>query len=480
MKHTLYIIIGLLYGTGAMAQAVSDTEARYIVDGVSVSDFKMERNGNFLSLDMNLDLSNLDVDGNRAVLLTPRLVNGKDSVDLGSIGIYGRRRYYYYVRNGEAMLTGTDEQSFKASDKPEHIAYMRVFPYEEWMNGASLSLYRSDYGCCSSLLAEQIGQIGVHVERVAFFPDLVYVRPQAEAEKCRSLEGSAYIDFPVDQTVIYNDYRRNTAELGKIQATIDSVRNDNDITITQVWLKGYASPESPYSHNRDLAIGRTAALSKYIQQLYKFDDGVIATDYEPEDWAGLRRYVEQSNIDHRTEILAMIDSDMDPDAKERKIKLTYPVEYRFLLQNCYPALRHTDYRIAYTIRSYSKVEEIERIMKERPQNLSLNELYLVAQQYEPGTDEFSEVFETAVRMFPDDETANLNAANAAMRRGDNAGARKYIDKAGSSPEALYARGALAIRMEDYETAVKFLQMAQEAGLEQAARTLEELPARIRK
>lgn len=462
------MIIALL---GMCTMAEAQTGRQTIVDGVSVGDLKMERNGGYMVVDMTLDLKDLDVDGNRAVLLTPRLVNGNDSLDLQSVGIYGRRRYYFYVRNGESMLA-EDEQSFKASEKPDDIAYHYIAPYADWMNGAKLSLHRSDYGCCSTLLAEQDGELGHHVE--AFFPELVYVRPQAETVKSRSLEGSAFIDFPVDKTVIYPDYRRNTAELGKIQATIDSVRNDRDVTITQVWLKGYASPESPYAHNTELAIGRTEALKKYIQQLYKFEEGIIATDYEPEDWAGLRRYVEQTNLDHRTEILALIDSDMDPDAKEAKIKRSYPEEYRFLLQNCYPALRHTDYRIAYVIRSYSDVEEIKRLMRTQPQKLSLNEFYLAAQEYEPGTDEFTEVFETAVRMFPDDTVANLNAANAAMRRGDNTGAARYLERAGDSPEAVYARGSLAVRMKDYETARKYLNEAKALGLEQAGITLEEL------
>lgn len=462
------MIIALL---GMCTMAEAQTGRQTIVDGVSVGDLKMERNGGYMVVDMTLDLKALDVDGNRAVLLTPRLVNGNDSLDLQSVGVYGRRRYYFYVRNGESMLA-EDERSFKASERPDDIAYHCIAPYAEWMNGAKLSLHRSDYGCCNTLLAEQDGVLGRHVE--AFFPELVYVRPQAETVKSRSLEGSAFIDFPVDKTVIYPDYRRNTAELGKIQATIDSVRNDRDVTITQVWLKGYASPESPYTHNTELAIGRTEALKKYIQQLYKFEEGIIATDYEPEDWAGLRRYVEQTNLDHRTEILALIDSDMDPDAKETKIKRSYPEEYRFLLQNCYPALRHTDYRIAYVIRSYSDVEEIKRLMRTQPQKLSLNEFYLAAQEYEPGTDEFTEVFETAVRMFPDDTVANLNAANAAMRRGDNTGAARYLERAGDSPEAVYARGSLAVRMKDYETARKYLNEAKALGLEQAGITLEEL------
>lgn len=470
MKKTHYMIIALLSLMVCSTARAQETA----VPGVSVSGLKMERNGAYMSVEMDIDLSGLDVDGNRAVLLTPRFARGADSLDLPSIGIYGRKRYYFYIRNGESMLSGSDEASYRAAKKPNHIAYSKIIPYEEWMDGATLSLHRSDWGCCNTMLAELVSPLGRHTDMVAFFPELVYVRPQAISVKSDSIEGSAFIDFPVDKTAIYPNYRRNAAELGKIQASIDSVRNDNDVTITSVWLKGYASPESPYAHNRDLAIGRTAALKRHIQQLYRFADSVIRTEYEPEDWAGLRRYVENSNLAHRREILAMIDSDMNPDAKEAKIKRAYPEEYRFLLQNCYPALRHTDYRIAYIIRSYSDVEEIKRLIHTHPQKLSQNEFYLAAQEYEPGTEEFTEVFETAVRMFPNDKTANLNAANAAMRRGDNAAAARYLEKAGNTVEAVYAKGALAIRNKDYAAARTYLEQAKARGLEQAGATLEQL------
>lgn len=469
MKKICYMMLALL-GMGVTAEA--QTPKQTIVNGVAVNGFKMEHNGGYMTVDMTLNLSDLDVDNNRAVLLTPRLVNGADSLDFPAVGIYSRRRYYFYVRNSESMLSGSGERSYKASEKPDSLIYNKIVPYESWMNGATLSLHRDDYGCCHTLLAEQDGMLGRHTE--AFFPTLVYVSPVAERVKSRSLEGSAYIDFPVNQTVIYPDYRHNTAELGKIQATIDSVRSDRDVTITSVWLKGYASPESPYAHNKNLAIGRTAALKQYISQLYHFGESIILTDHEPEDWKGLRRYVEQTNLTHKNEILTLIDSDLEPDVKEWKIKSSYPEDYRFLLQNCYPTLRHTDYRIAYDIRSYSDVAEIKRVMETRPQKLSLNEFYLVAQEYDPGTDEFFEVYETAVRMYPADETANLNAANAAMRRGNLDGAEHYLAKAGESPEAVYARGALAIRRQDYDKARRYFSEAKALGVKQAEITLNEL------
>lgn len=474
MRKTTIFVLATLLGLGSASESVAQ-KTQDVIPGVSVNGFAMTREGKYLAVEMAVDLTRLDVNSNRAVLLTPRLVNGTDSLDMPAIGIYGRRRYYYYTRNGMESISGDKETIFRASKKPDNIDYQNRVFFEDWMDGAALKFHRSDWGCCHEILAEYEGGLGTYHEE--FFPELVFVRPKAEIMKTRSLSGSAFIDFPVDQTVIYPEYRRNTVELGKIQATIDSVRGDNDVTITSVWLKGFASPESPYSHNTDLAVGRTKALKEHIRRLYDFPESIILTEYEPEDWEGLRRYVENSNLEHRAEILTLIDTDMDPDAKELKIKRTYPQEYRFLLQHCYPALRHTDYRIDYNIRSFNDAEEIKRIMAKQPGKLNLNEFYIVAGTCEPGTVEFTDVFETAVRMFPDDEIANLNAANAAIRQDNFEMARRYLAKAGGSAETEYAKGALAIREEDYKTAVVHMKKASQMGLQKAETILAELEKR---
>ena len=456
----------------AMA-CLSGTLRAQQIEGVRVDDLHMERNGNYLEVRMNVVTDGLQVENNRAVLLTPSIVQeGTDSLALPSIGIYGRTRYYQYVR-GEGLLTGPDEDAYRASEMPDTVAYRQIVPYESWMNHSQLGFMRRDFGCCRTLLDEQGFRLDGYHE--PWKPVFAYVRPEATGEKVFSLSGSAFVDFPVDQTAIYPDYRRNTTELGRIAATIDSVRGDRDITITSVHLKGYASPEGTYAHNTYLAKERTAALKRHILRLYDFEEETIRTDYEPEDWQGLRRYVEASGLAHRTEILECIDTPLDLDTKERRIRNNYPEDYRFLLRNCYPALRHTDYRIDYTVRHYSDVEEIKRILRTRPQKLSLEEFYLAAQTYEPGSEAFNEVFETAVRMYPDDETANLNAANTALQRRDLPTASRYLAKSGDSPEATYARGMLAYLAGDIQKARSLWQSALKEGVKQAEEALKQLP-----
>ncbi len=78
-----------------------------------------------------------------------------------------------------------------------------------------------------------------------FAPQFVYTRPKAQGEKIINLEGQAYIDFPVNRTEIYPDYRKNPLELQKILKTIDAVKGNSDATVKQISLKGFASPEGP-------------------------------------------------------------------------------------------------------------------------------------------------------------------------------------------------------------------------------------------
>ena len=255
------------------------------------------------------------------------------------------------------------------------------------------------------------------------------------------------------------------SELAKILGTIDSVRNDKDITVTSITIKGFASPEGSYENNIRLARGRTESLRNHVQTLYHFPAGFIKTDYEPEDWAGLREYVSGSTLTHRAEILEIIDDPyLDPDIKDKRIQARYGEEYLFLLHEVYPGLRHSDYTIEYSIRTFNDPSEIRELLRTSPQKLSLNEMYLAAQELEPGSEEYNDIFETAVRMFPSEPVANLNAANAAMQRGDLTSAGRYLERAGEGPEATYARGVLAAMRKDFAKGIELIEQAISEGV----------------
>ena len=341
------------------------------------------------------------------------------------------------------------------------------------MDGSEVYMTKVTCGCCQDKLGEESAEVGGFNIPV-FNPHLIYLTPEADLVKRRELSGTAYIDFIVSRTNINPKYRNNATELSKIIASIDSVKNDDDVKVKHISLKGFASPESPYSNNERLAKGRTNALKEYVQGLYDFDDSMFITDYEPENWEDLRTFVENiPYIANKEAILALIDSDMEPDKKEWQLKNNYPVQYDYLYAVCYPGLRKTEYVIEYNIDVYTDVDEIVKIFRTSPNKLSLNELYIASTAFEPGSEEFIRVFEVAVQMYPEDEVANLNAANVAMSDNRLKDAARYLDKAGDSVEAQYARGIYLVKTGEYDKAEEIFAEASMKGIAEAKEMLQQ-------
>ena len=316
------------------------------ITDVNIKDYTLEvKEDGLLYFDMDLDLSQLDIKTTQVVVLNPIIINGADTMKLKSVGVYGRNRKIYYQRNEEDKPTAVSDINLSPSEIAEAIEYTDSVKFKDWMDGCKVEFVRTDFRCCGQSALISSAELVDKFPTDAYFPELLYHRPAHETVKTRSISGSAFIDFPVSKTVINPTYRNNTVELAKIIGTIDSVKNDSDITIKSITIKGFASPESPYSNNTRLAKGRTESLKKYVESLYHFGEDFIKTDFEPEDWAGLEKYVMNSSLPHKEEILEAIRSDREPDNKEWFIKSNWRDEYRYLLENCYPALRHSDYTI---------------------------------------------------------------------------------------------------------------------------------------
>ena len=213
-----------------------------------------------------------------------------------------------------------------------------------------------------------------------------------------------------------------------------------------------------------MAEDRAQAFKDYVQQLIDLPANIFSVASTPEDWEGLVSKIENPAI------LAIAKSDAEPDAKERLLKQRYPAQWKQLLADVFPTLRHSDYRVSYTIRPFT-VEEARDIIRTKPQQLSLNEMFLVANTYAPGSKDYDDVFETAVRMYPDDETANLNAAVIALRKDNLEAASRYLTKAGNSAEAQNARGVLAAKQGDYSAAEAAFGLS---TIKEAKHNLEEL------
>ena len=150
--------------------------------------------------------------------------------------------------------------------------------------------------------------------------------------------------------------------------------------------------------------------------------------------------------------------------------------YQFLLKEVYPSLRKAVCKVDFEVKNFN-AEEAKEILKTRPQNLSLNEMFMVANTYEAVSEEFSDGFETAVRLYPTNATANLNAANAALAREDLTTAARYlrtIQPEDYSPQYYNTWGIIVAKQGKLEEAAKWFAKAQEGDLPEATTNTIEL------
>lgn len=487
-RQTLCMMTAFLAAAAAaQVRTACESRGKAGTGTVRVEEPSATRAGKYVCVDMRILLGGLSVGRDGAVTLTPRLTDGKRKADLKSVGVYGRRMYYASLRVDGGMLTGKGEESYKASGVPGEVEYRDMVPYEEWMDGAALTLLRADYGCCGAGPSEEeVALAGLSggkpaaeetgpepaVERTGFFPELVYMfAPSGAADGTAEVTASVY--FRAGKAAVDPDYAGNAAELGKIASAVAPAPG-RDAAPASVRIEGHASPEGPPDVNARLAAARAEALKHYVLGHSGLDGRTIRAEASPDGRAEARAWVEKSSLEHRAGILAVMDGKGDAAAKEKAARAAYPEEYRRIADECYPRLRRADFHVSYAISPPSGTEAAKRMLKENPGATGLQGIYMAAQGYEPGSEAFRGALETAARLFPSDASANVNAANAAMLGGDLAAAEGYLARAGSGPEAAYARGALAVLKGDVETARRYFVAAKDLGVAQAARTLEEL------
>lgn len=469
-KHIL-IVTSLLAATALQAQEIK------------VKDKIVEKSDSTLILGMTFDFGEVKVPSDRSLVCTPVIVSGDSIRPLTPVILNGRDRHILYDRTGRTYSTDGEYELRRNNGEEQTFEYTTRTPMVSWMKKSEVALVTDICGCgWETLQNDRFPLFPINLsDPVVLRPQLAYRTPEAEAVKARSIEGKAFLDFPVNKITIYPDYRNNPRELAAIRATVESVKDDPYATITEVWIKGFASPEGSYANNTYLAENRAKALRDYVKSLYRFEHATFSVDFEPEDWEGLDKRLEEMNLPDKAELLAIIrdPEPRDLDKKEQKLKvLNGGNSYKILLRDVYPALRHSDYVVKYNIRNFT-AEEAKSLIYTDPKQLSLNEMFMVAQGYEVGSEKYNEVFEIAVRMFPDDSVSNLNAANTAIQRGQLEQAERYLQKAAEGDEKQLARASILMLRGDLDGAEKILNTLQNSPVtgKSAQANLEQIKAK---
>lgn len=319
---------------------------------------KVEHCGDSAFVTLTLSPDEMTVSDKQVMTVRPSLV-GTDgnNVSLPAIHIMGRHPYYRHLRGLQLPSTDTKRDIFlwekrRYDDEWQH--YVQGLPFRPWMNRYQLvvTIEISDECAVRQTYTATVMQTAQKKQRIRMSEPKLMTLTDG---------GTANVQFLNNDTHLIPGLRENKSELGKITESINRVLSDKTANLLKLHLHGYASPDGPLWNNKRLAAERVDSVKRYIVDNTPLAADQIETEATPEDWIGLLSYVEKCTTDelpHRKEIIDVINGNMNPDAKEQRLRTLYPEEFAFLLEDGLPSLRRTDYKIDYTRQQMTQQEPI--------------------------------------------------------------------------------------------------------------------------
>lgn len=428
MKTGGFFIITIILSLSIQAQTVVTKETGTI----RTTSSSLYKAGKELVVSISIDITR-DLSSNESMVLVPIVCDTLEHrLELPPIYINSRKQHIVFLRETSKKEKSAQALQRKNGNK-QTMHYLQSVPFEQWMNQATLSLIEKSCGCGIPDAEDFICIARLH-PRPTFVPQLAFLTPQVETSKIRTEKGSAFIDFPVNVTAIHKEFSNNVIELNKIIETINTVKNDSNVSITRISIHGYASPE---------------------------------------DWEGFEALLSDTTFQDKEAIMKIVTSNMHPDRKEEIIRMRFPAFYRFVLKHWFVILRHSDYTVEYHVRPFT-IEESQKVFDTNPKNLSLEEMFRLALTYTPGSATYNKIFMTAVQLFPDNPTANLNAACIALIQKDTKTAAVFLEKAPPLPETTLAKGVLCFLQGNFKEAEALFRQSKDAGLLQADDNLKQI------
>ncbi|MBO7240259.1 MAG: tetratricopeptide repeat protein [Bacteroidaceae bacterium] len=257
----------------------------------------------------------------------------------------------------------------------------------------------------------------------------------------------ANIMFLIQQTNLRTS-ELNTTEMKEFRAALKDVATDyENKVLDEIKVSAYASPDGGVMLNDGIAVVREMNTAKQMKKELKDAklDGYVDSEYTAEDWEGFKELISQSNLPDKELILRLLSMYNDPEEREQQIKNISSV-YAELADEILPKLRRARVTLNYQIIGRSD-DQIKEQYAENPAELSLEEI-LYSSILTENEAEQTDIFNTAIKLYPNDYRAYNNLGVMAYNRGDYGTAASYFSKAESvakaAPEVMVNLGYLEL------------------------------------
>ena len=333
-----------------------------------INNEKMSQDGTNVTVSFEVDTDKTDLPSNRKELILPYIYNGKDTLYLDALTVYGKGRF---KRERQINAIKGDKDWDLAENqimrKAGVFAYESQVPLKRWMKQANLAIRRQIIGCaCENELADE------NIAQASLFEEPQWIRripAYTPATVTRSIDFSQddmEIVFKVSSAEIDNSVFDNEITFKKILDVVDRIYSNPNSKIEKLHVAGYASPEGTQDFNSWLGINRAKALINYIIKA-RPQYGLTENDFEiqngEENWIGLRRELVKSDMKESREVIEIIDDPTIPNERKKQMikELDGGRVWRKMLDEIYPHLRCARYLVVYY--DYTEDKLVEAVNK---------------------------------------------------------------------------------------------------------------------
>ena len=294
------------------------------------------------------------IPSNRKEIIMPYIYNGKGTVWLETVEVYGKNRYKREKQ--ENHLDGNKGWDLEEGQihKGEAYNYRDTAPLKRWMAPVNLGIRREIVGCaCEENLADENIASATLFEEPPVEPRRI-PKDFAVADATKEWDfgqDELEIIFKVSKTEIDSTVFNNEVTFGKILAAVDKIYSNPKFRVDKIEIAGYASPEGRQSFNKWLGENRAKALIDYIiesRPQYNLTQDHFRLRNGEENWAGLRRHLLASSIVEKDQVVEIMDMDLPDEEKKLKIKAIGKGKvWKKMLKEVYPHLRCARYLAVY-------------------------------------------------------------------------------------------------------------------------------------
>ncbi len=363
---TIAMVLGFAVILGAQSRITNDN---------------IHQNGDFVVVSFSVATEDNCIPKNRKEVIIPYLYNGKDTLYLDPLEVFGKNRFKrerqeYHIAGDKDWELG--ERQIMKGDEFMYVAKTNL---KRWMQPAQLGIKRQMVGCAceNDMPDEMLGQFNFQEPTLAArrIPEPVLVDASRE---WAIGDDEMEIIFKVSRIEIDSSVFNNEITFGKILAAVDKIYSDPHFKVEKIQVAGYASPEGRPSFNNWLGENRAKALIDYIID-HRPQYGLTRSHFEmvngDENWAGLKRLLRGSDIEEKDEVIAIIDdTSLSGEAKKVKIKaMDSGRVWKKMLDQIYPHLRCARYLAVYYDSSNDKAVGIINEANEMIRNGHIAEAY---------------------------------------------------------------------------------------------------------